>query len=169
MTNCKFCKQPVDPKATRCSHCQGDLRNWFLRHKFLTFLIIIIALPLAISSVKTKEQANNAVKIEVENKASLSQKAEEQKKVEEEWNKSPAKLICDKHPTWSKEDCMHLFNKEVWIGMSYEQLVYLKGEPVSSNVSNYGYGNSYQYCYSFTSSPNCFYDKDDDKIIDSYN
>jgi len=42
---CPKCKTEVDPKATKCPHCQSDLRNWFRKHPFLVLLIVIITVP----------------------------------------------------------------------------------------------------------------------------
>jgi len=38
---CKSCKLEIDPKATKCPHCQSDQRNWFIRHPIITILLVI--------------------------------------------------------------------------------------------------------------------------------
>jgi hypothetical protein len=53
--------------------------------------------------------------------------------------------------------------------MTYEMLVASLGsKPNSANPSNYGNGTSWQYCW-WNTTPSCFYDNNDDGIIDSYN
>lgn len=83
------------------------------------------------------------------------------------WKKSKAWKIQDKHPEWSGEACNLLANGRIWIGMSYDMLVYLRGKPNNVNTSNYGYGNEYQCCW-YDYNPSCFYMKDD-QIITAYN
>lgn len=84
------------------------------------------------------------------------------------FNSSPAGQICLKHPSWTKEDCEKLANKKIWIGMTYEMLIYIVGKPDHKNTSNYGEGNQYQYCWDDLN-PSCFYDNNGDGIIDAYN
>lgn len=45
---CNFCKKDIDKDATRCHHCQADLRGWTTRHPILTIFIILISAPLII-------------------------------------------------------------------------------------------------------------------------
>jgi len=84
------------------------------------------------------------------------------------WAKSPSGKLCGEHPEWKKEECDLLIAKNIWIGMSYEQLVYLRGTPNTVNPSNYGNGIKYQYCW-IGHTPSCFYDNDGDGSMDSYN
>lgn len=93
----------------------------------------------------------------------------EQEKIEaKKYNKSKAGKINKKHPEWSKEDCKKIANNEVWIGMSYGMLVYMRGNPNQLNTSNYGHGDETQACWQ-DYNPSCFYFNDDDQIIKSYN
>lgn len=78
-----------------------------------------------------------------------------------------AKKIYAKHPNWSIDDCVNLAENQVWIGMEYDMLVYLRGKPNTVNTSNYGNGNEYQCCWD-NFNPSCFY-MGDDNIIRSYN
>ncbi|MFZ4545886.1 MAG: hypothetical protein ACOYN4_00545 [Bacteroidales bacterium] len=82
--------------------------------------------------------------------------------------KSKAGKIYKTHPTWSKEDCKLLAENKIWIGMGYDMLVFRRGKPNSETPSNYGNGTQWQYCwYDYT--PMCFYDDNDDGLIDKYN
>ena len=40
---CPHCKSDIDAEATKCSQCQSDLRNWFIKHKFVSGILILIA------------------------------------------------------------------------------------------------------------------------------
>lgn len=65
------------------------------------------------------------------------------------------------------EEAERLLNHEVWIGMKYDMLVYLRGKPNKINVSNYGNGNRYQAVW-FNYTPSYFY-FEEDEIIKAYN
>lgn len=84
------------------------------------------------------------------------------------WDNPKAQQICSDNPSWTKNDCERLADNKIWIGMSYEMLKYKRGLPESADPSNYGSGVEWQWCwYDFT--PNCFYDDNNDGLIDSYN
>lgn len=54
MKKCVHCKEMIDEKATKCKFCQADLRNWFMRHKFLTLLLgIVVLIVVFINSITT--------------------------------------------------------------------------------------------------------------------
>ena len=42
MKKCKACKKEIDSKATRCSCCRADQRNWFGRHKVISIFLAVI-------------------------------------------------------------------------------------------------------------------------------
>lgn len=48
---CKHCQTDIPLGAKKCPNCQSDLRNWFSRHPILTFLGIIIILPIIFSTI----------------------------------------------------------------------------------------------------------------------
>lgn len=83
------------------------------------------------------------------------------------WGKSKAGKIQKKHPTWSDDDCENVSKNQIWIGMSYDMLIYERGKPNTVNPSNYGHGVHYQCCW-HDQTPSCFYMGDDD-IITAYN
>lgn len=94
------------------------------------------------------------------------QEAEELKE-QKEFEKTKAGKIWKKHPEWSKEDCKALAENKIWIGMEISMVKYLNGTPNSKNVSNYGNGNEYQYCW-YNNTPSCYY-CGEDGIVTSYN
>jgi len=105
-------------------------------------------------------------------KQAKQQAEEEAKKSKEKAEKafwqSKAGKICKSHPAWSRGDCTDLVAGKIWIGMSYDMLVWERGKPNSINSSNYGSGIQHQYCWEDLT-PSCFYDNNNDDIIDSYN
>lgn len=117
--------------------------------------------------IKAEEEARRQAAIEAQKKAEEERKAKELAE-QRAWDQSKAGQICKKHPKWSKDDCISLANDEFWIGMSYEMLIFKRGKPNSTNPSNYGSGTQWQWCW-YNYSPSCFYDHNDDGIIDSYN
>src|SRR5438874_5360505 len=46
MKKCKSCKQEIDPKATKCPHCQTDQRNWFRRHPVITGILVLFLIGI---------------------------------------------------------------------------------------------------------------------------
>ena len=84
------------------------------------------------------------------------------------WQKSKAGQLCSKHSNWSKDDCDKLAANKIWVGMTYDMLVMEYGKPNSINPSNYGSGIKMQYCWD-NRHPGCFYDDNNDGIIDAYN
>lgn len=101
----------------------------------------------------------------------IIQREEEEKKQKEEdarFYKTKAGRIHKKNPEWSRYDCERLADGKIWIGMTYSMLKYTNGLPDHANPSNYGNGTQWQWCWDdFT--PSCYYDNDDDGVIDSYN
>ncbi|WP_395616679.1 hypothetical protein [Aquirufa sp.] len=106
------------------------------------------------------------LKIQELKKQKVEERAEFNRKVKDFGKK--AGKIKTRHPEWSWEDCSNIADNKIWIGMDIEMLVYIRGRDFSRNVSNYGGGNQYQYCW-MDYTPSCFYDNDGDGKIESYN
>lgn len=49
--HCKYCKSEIALGAKRCPKCQGDLRNWFFKHKILSALCVFVLILIFLSSV----------------------------------------------------------------------------------------------------------------------
>lgn len=84
------------------------------------------------------------------------------------WANSKAWKICEKHPNWNKIECQWIADKKIWIWMSYDMLIEMIWKPNSANPSNYGNWIEWQWCR-YKHTPSCFYDQNNDWIIDSYN
>jgi len=189
---CWYCKLDIPIDAKKCPHCHGDLRSLAGRHPLLiTLLILFIGIPLLVGFIsginqgssntesgsqnqESTTKSSSLTPAEVEKETAAKKAADEAaaaKRVAETaaFNSSPAGQICLNHPTWKRNDCTNLANRKVWIGMKYDMLVYELGSPDHVNVSNYGYGSQYQYCYDGGGSPSCFYDENADGIIEAYN
>lgn len=84
------------------------------------------------------------------------------------WTQSEAGQICARHPDWEKYDCTRVAEGEIWIGMYYKMLLEQRGEPTTTSPSDYGSEIEWQWCWSGWT-PFCFYDDNNDGIVDSYN
>lgn len=59
---CPKCKEEIQSLAKKCKHCGADLRNWFVRHKIVTGLLVLIIIG-AIGSASgndASEKSENA-------------------------------------------------------------------------------------------------------------
>lgn len=83
------------------------------------------------------------------------------------WNRSKAGKLQKKHPDWSKEECDKVADNEIWIGMDIHMVIAERGSPEHINVSNYGSGKRYQYCWSDYNTG--YFYCEDDGIVTSYN
>lgn len=126
----------------------------------------IVPMPITEESLSIYRElsAQEALTKQREEKDLIAQDLAEERR----WNKSKAGRIQKKHPDWSREDCKRLAEGSIWVGMNYEMLKYKRGLPNSANPSNYGNGTSWQWCW-HDWTPSCFYDNNDDGLIDSYN
>jgi len=83
------------------------------------------------------------------------------------WYSTHAGKLQIQHPEWTREECQKILERQIWIGMSIDMVIYLRGYQYRRNVSNYGSGERYQYCWdSYT--PSCFY-CGSDGVVTSYN
>jgi len=189
LINCKECGKEVSDKADKCPHCGFNIikeKNTQAASKgcsyFFVGITIIIFIGALMANLSNSSDSNSeeltiidTSGISIEDKALDSvaykkqldsiNKADEI--AEANFKKTKAGKIQSKHPEWSKEDCERLANKQVWIGMDYDMLLYLRGKPNTVNTSNYGNGNEYQCCWD-DYDISCFYMKSDN-IIYSYN
>lgn len=166
--------------ASKLNTKKEDLRPFYKKKRF-----IIPAVLILFGIIKSQiDKKNNSTEVynsteTTTPKAELTQVQKdsvaafeenlkkENDKVKKEWENSKAGKIQKKHPTWSDDDCEKVAKNNIWIGMQYEMLVYMRGKPNTVNTSNYGNGKSYQACW-HDYDPGCFY-FDEDQIIKSYN
>lgn len=58
MKKCKSCQKEINAKAKKCPYCQSDQRNWFMKHKIITTILILIVLGM-IGSSGNGSKSNN--------------------------------------------------------------------------------------------------------------
>ncbi len=156
---CPHCKTEVDSKASRCPHCQGKIHQW-TTGKIIVAVILGWAVFSTIISMGTDSPKPSATLTQEQ----IQQQADDLVA----WQKTPAGKLCAKHLDWKKDDCDSAIGKKVWVGMPLTVLTYYYGAPDSDNISDYGRGTQHQYCWD-DYKPSCYYDKNSDGIIDSYN
>ncbi len=98
-------------------------------------------------------------------KAERKRRLEENKKYEARMAK--IQKVADKLDC-SISDAERLLDHEVWIGMTYEMVLYMRGQPDAVNLANYGNGDQYQACWE-GHTPFCFYFRASDHIVYAYN
>lgn len=62
MKKCKSCQSEIDDKAKKCPKCQADQRNWFVKHKILTGILVIILISIVanMGGSKNNTSSNNS-------------------------------------------------------------------------------------------------------------
>lgn len=43
---CKYCKTQIDEKTKICPNCKNDIRNYFAKHKAITFILVIFIIVI---------------------------------------------------------------------------------------------------------------------------
>ncbi len=123
-------------------------------------------------AARKQGQAEAEAKQQAELEAQQKAQAEAEAKATAEqavYDNSKAGKLCKQYPDWTKEQCQRVADRNIWVGMTYEMLLAVSGsKPDSANPSNYGGATSWQWCW-YNRKPSCFYDNDDDGIIDAYN
>lgn len=49
---CPYCKEQVPGNATKCSHCQSDLRSWMRKHPIASFFLIMVFIGPVVGSFR---------------------------------------------------------------------------------------------------------------------
>lgn len=116
---CPKCKEDIQLEAKKCKHCGADLRNWFIRHKILTALLVIIVLIIVGATNSNSKNSSTSTK-----------------------TKSNQKQVV-KSSKITKENC-----NSVQSGMTNEQVKDILGEPKSTTESETaGIGKSEMWHY----------------------
>ncbi|WP_449536283.1 OB-fold protein [Ferdinandcohnia sp. Marseille-Q9671] len=81
LVNCKACGKEIAKGVKKCPHCGKDQRNWFMRHKILTFIgaiVLLIALGNALGGGDDTATNNDNTAGEVaENQEEVKEEAKE--------------------------------------------------------------------------------------------
>jgi len=59
MKKCKSCQSEIDDKAKKCPKCQADQRNWFVKHKILTGILVIVLIAIISNASGNKNGGTN--------------------------------------------------------------------------------------------------------------
>jgi hypothetical protein len=62
LIKCKACGQDVAKGAKRCPHCGKDNRNFFMKHKIITAILVIIVLGIFATALGDDDDSENANK-----------------------------------------------------------------------------------------------------------
>lgn len=60
MIECKTCQKEIAKGVKQCPHCGKDQRSWFMRHKFLSFIGIIIILAIIGSALGGNDSTSDS-------------------------------------------------------------------------------------------------------------
>ncbi len=60
---CPKCKEVIKPDAKKCKHCKADLRNWFVRHKILTVILVLVVLAVLGSNAEKKKAGSDELSL----------------------------------------------------------------------------------------------------------
>ena len=177
LTTCNECKKEISTDAKVCPHCGTTKPHQKISTFWLWVIgIFIVGIMSSILTPKTDDKPTQEAQAQASSTSVDNNTSDEQikKQLADAEKESIAKLsprakkLHKKHPDWEADDCERVAHHKAWVGMTKEMLFISYGKPDSTNVSNYGSNNEYQYCYNGDSTQ-CFYDKTGLGIIDSYN
>ena len=60
MKKCKSCQTEIDSRAKKCSHCQADQRNWFVKHKIITVILALVLIGVISGGTKGNNTTTNS-------------------------------------------------------------------------------------------------------------
>ena len=60
LISCKACNKEIAKGVKKCPHCGKDQRNWFMRHKIMTFIGAIIVLVIISSVIGSEESTTTS-------------------------------------------------------------------------------------------------------------
>ena len=151
---CKECQKEMSSDVKKCPNCGKDKRNWFMRHKIITFIggFILLGIIGAASSGDNKTQtANSTIQTQAQAQAQAQVQSpapkEEVKVVSSEVSSKPSNIVKSeqKVPTEYKSalnkantyaNTMHMSKKGV-----YNQLISEHGEKFSIEAAQYAIDN----------------------------
>ncbi len=139
---CPKCKEDIQLGAKKCKHCGADLRNWFVKHKIITGILILFAIGIIGSAMGgNKETSNNSNSITSsntvqENKNEQPTETPEEKPTPADDATVPAEYKSALNKATSYANTMHMSKRGV-----YDQLVSEYGEKFSAEAAQYAIDN----------------------------
>jgi len=76
---CPKCQETIQLGAKKCKHCGADLRNWFVKHKIITGILILFFIGIigsAMGGGENNKQNNNSTAPVNESSPKVEEKAE---------------------------------------------------------------------------------------------
>jgi len=83
---CKHCHEKIPEKAKKCKHCGSDQRNWFLRHKIVSAILIFVIVGLIGNALPKAPNTSYSPNKQTSSTPSTQSSAQEEEK-EKEWEK----------------------------------------------------------------------------------
>lgn len=79
LVECKACSKEIAKGVKKCIHCGKDQRNWFMRHKILSFIgiIVVISVISSLGSGGDSETASTTVSSSNSTETKATEKKEE--------------------------------------------------------------------------------------------
>lgn len=98
MKKCKYCQSEIDEKAKICPTCKKDLRNYFAKHKVITFILIVFI----VGTIGLSNEMNNTTKTSTDGNLKTNEALKETKGVDIEL--TPGKYIVGEEVVPGKYD-----------------------------------------------------------------
>lgn len=148
LINCKECQKEMSSDVKKCPNCGKDKRNWFMRHKVITFIGIFILLGIigsATSGDQKTQTANSTIQVQPQIESPKTK--EDVKVVSSEISSKTTNVVKSeqKVPTEYKSalnkantyaNTMHMSKKGI-----YNQLISEHGEKFSTEAAQYAIDN----------------------------
>lgn len=80
MTNCKACGKEIAKGVNKCPHCGKDQRNFFMKHKIITFILAIVVIAAINSAMNVKKDDKSTATNTSSKQTTAETKKEEAKK-----------------------------------------------------------------------------------------
>lgn len=127
---CKHCAMMIPEEAKICPHCRKSQPSKTVRYLVL-FIILLFSYTCSQMPPSPSSSSNSTVTTQQE--APLT---------------TQGKKIKAKHPSWSNRICNTVAKKEIYVGMTAEQVKAAWGKPYKINTTIGSYGNHEQWVMS---------------------
>jgi hypothetical protein len=136
---CPACKEDIQLGAKKCKHCDADLRNWFIKHKIITGILIIIGIGIIGSAMGGNETKNTSSNTSTVNNTQEAKSAADAKSEADDQSKTanvPAEYKSALNKATTYASTMYMSKQGV-----YDQLVSQYGEKFSAAAAQYAIDN----------------------------
>lgn len=136
---CPVCKEDIQLGAKKCKHCGADLRNWFVRHKIITGILVMVGIGIiggAMGGDETKNNSSNLSSVSNTQEAKSITDAKIETEDQAEAENIPAEYKSALNKAMMYASTMQMSKKGV-----YDQLVSQYGEKFSVEAAQYAIDN----------------------------